>query len=62
MARNAERPTTKRQTTKKQATATKKHATMKQGKSSPRVSKEFEEATKLAIKVHRRALKELEKH
>ncbi|MBF8266576.1 MAG: hypothetical protein HW388_84 [Dehalococcoidia bacterium] len=50
MAKNAEKP------------ATKKHAPMKQGKPVPQVSEAFKEATEIAIKVHWRALKELEKH
>ena len=51
MVKNAEKPTTKRQTTRKQ------------GKSATQISpKVLEEATTLVIKMHRRALKELEKH
>jgi hypothetical protein len=51
MVKTAKKPTTK------------KHATMMQGKSATQISPEaLEEAITLAIKVHRRALKELEKH
>ena len=58
MAKNAEKATTK-----KQATATGKRAAMKQGNRTTQISPEvLEEATKLAIKVHWQALKELEKH
>ena len=50
----------KKSVTKKQATN--KQVTMKQGRPATQVSEALKEATELAIKVHRRALKELEKH
>ena len=55
MAKSAKKPVTKKQ-------ATTKYVEMKQGKPATQVSEAFKEATKIAIKVHRRALKELEKH
>ena len=58
MAKNVKKPVTKKQ-------ATNKDAAMKQGKKVTQAdarSKALEEATTLAIKLHRRALKELEKH
>ncbi|MBI2855626.1 MAG: hypothetical protein HYX93_02130 [Chloroflexi bacterium] len=60
MAKRASKPETEEKALGKQDA--KQHVVMKQGRTAPRVSKEIKEATDLAIKMHRRALKALEKH